>query len=101
MTKNSEKTMPKNVHVQSSEAFKLVLLPAGPVTKISKLANMKNFDIIGRASVTNNAKKLIPKNKLAQSHEVLKLASILESLTTSKLMYYYLHHSAVLIQNDI
>ena len=93
--------MPKNVHVQSSEAFKLVLLPAGPVTKISKLANMKNFDIIGRASVTNNAKKLIPKNKLAQSHEVLKLASILESLTTSKLMYYYLHHSAVLIQNDI
>ena len=41
--------MPKNVLAQSYEAFKLVSFPAWPVTKISKSANMINFDIIGKS----------------------------------------------------
>ena len=37
----------------------------------------------------------MPKNKPVQSYEVLKLASFLESLTTSKLQYFYLHHNTI------
>ena len=55
--------MPKNVPVQNYEALNLVSFPGCPVTKISKLANMKNFDIIGKSikNVTKNAEKPMPK----------------------------------------
>ena len=89
--------MPKNSPVQSCGALKLASYPGGPITKISKSVNMKNFDIIGSKSLTKNAKKLMPENRPAQSYEVLNLLSFLESLTTSKLRYYYLHHNAILI----
>ena len=49
VTKNPDKTMPKNVPAQSYEVFKLVSFPAWPVTKISKSANMKNLDTIGKS----------------------------------------------------
>ena len=50
VTKNAEKPMSKNVTAQTYEAFKLVSFPAWPVTEISKSANLKNFDIIGKSS---------------------------------------------------
>ena len=68
--------MPKNAPAQSYGAVKLACFPGWPVTKISKSANMKNLDTIGKS--TKNANKLIPKNKPVQSYEVLKLASFLE-----------------------
>ena len=46
--KKAEKPMPKNVTAQSYEAHKLVSFPAWLVTKISKSANMKNFDVNGK-----------------------------------------------------
>ena len=59
VTKNAEKLMPKNVPVQDYEALKLVLFPGCPVTKISKLANMKKFDTVGKSikNVTENTEK--------------------------------------------
>ena len=41
----------------------------------------------------------MPKIEPVHSYEVLKLVLFLESLTTWKLRYYYLHHDAILIQN--
>ena len=49
VTKNAKKPMPKNVPVQSYEAFKLVSFSAWPVTKTWKLANMKNFNFIEKS----------------------------------------------------
>ena len=48
--------MPKNLPAQNYEALKLASFPRCPVTKISKSANMKNFDTVGRniKSVTKN-----------------------------------------------
>ena len=55
--------MPKNVPVQNYEALKLASFPGCPVTKISKSANMKNFDTAGKSikNVTKNAEKPMPK----------------------------------------
>ena len=49
--------------------------------------------------MTKTAKKPMHKNKPVQNYDLLKLALFLESLTTSKLRYYYLHHNDILIQN--
>ena len=63
LTKNAEKPMPKYVPVQNYEALKLAPFPWCPVTKISKSANMKNFDTRGKSiqNVTENADKPMPK----------------------------------------
>ena len=62
VTKNAEKPMPKNVPVQSYEALKLPSFPGCPVTKISQLTNIKNFDTVGKSikNVTKNAEKPMP-----------------------------------------
>ena len=67
------------------------------ITQKSKSANMTNFDSIGLSikNVNKNAKKLMS----VQSYEILKFASLLKSLNTSKLRYYYLHHNSILIKN--
>ena len=39
--------MLKNTPVQSYGALKLASFPGWPVTKISKSANMENFDTVG------------------------------------------------------
>ena len=41
----------------------------------------------------------MPKIEPVHSYEVLKLVLFLESVTTWKLRYYYLHHDTILIQN--
>ena len=55
--------MPKNAPVQNYEALKLASFPGCPATKISKSANMKNFDTVGKSikNVTENAVKPMPK----------------------------------------
>ena len=55
--------MPKNVPVQNYEALKSASLLGRPATKISKSANIKNFDTVGKSikNVTENAEKLMPK----------------------------------------
>ena len=67
--------MPKNALVQSYGTLNLALSPRWQVAKISKSANMKNFDTVGKSirNVTKNAEKPMPKNVTAQSYEAFKL----------------------------
>ena len=59
------------------EALKLASFPGCPVTKISKSANMKYFDAVGKSikNGTKNADKPMPLNAPVQYYEALKLAS--------------------------
>ena len=69
--------MPRSAPVQSFGVLNLASFPGWPVTKISKSANMKNFDTVGKGikNVTKNAEKPMPKNVPAQSDETFKLVS--------------------------
>ena len=55
--------MPKNAPLQNYEALIVASFLGCPATKTSKLANMKNFDTVGKSikNVTKNAKKPMPK----------------------------------------
>ena len=63
--------MPKNAPIQSCGALKLASFPGWPVTKIWKLANLKDFDTI--KNVTKNAEKFMPKDVPVQSYLAFKL----------------------------
>ena len=69
--------MSSNSSAQSYGAFKLASFQEWLVTKISKSANMKNFDTVGKSikNMTKNAGKRMPKNVFAQNYEAFKLVS--------------------------
>ena len=74
--------MPKNLLFQNYEALKLASFSGCPVTKISKSANMENFDTVGKSikNVTKNAEKRMPENVSVQNVEIAKY----EKLTVGK-----------------